>query len=60
MGRILISPVKESTVPVSGTDEQTDAYMEAMRHDPRFADTVFKIEEADDHAFKKLKVKHPS
>ncbi len=32
--------------------------MEAMRQDPRFADTVFKIDEADDHAFKKLKVKH--
>ncbi|MFZ3590046.1 rhodanese-related sulfurtransferase [Bacillus sp. DJP31] len=42
---------------VSGTTEQTSQYMMAMRQDPRFVDVVFKIEESDNHAFKKLKVK---
>ncbi|MCR8850405.1 rhodanese-related sulfurtransferase [Rossellomorea sp. SC111] len=57
MGRILISS-EGINGTCSGTIEQTDAYMEAMRQDPPFKDTVFKIDEADGHAFKKLKVKH--
>ncbi len=57
MGRILISS-EGINGTCSGTIEQTDAYIEAMRQDPHFADTVFKIDEADEHAFKKLKVKH--
>ncbi len=42
---------------VSGTIEQTEQYMIAMHQDVRFSDVVFKIEESDEHAFKKLKVK---
>ncbi|WP_335872473.1 oxygen-dependent tRNA uridine(34) hydroxylase TrhO [Bacillus sp. 2205SS5-2] len=56
-GRILISS-EGINGTCSGTIEQTDAYMKAMRQDPHFADTVFKIDEADEHAFNKLKVKH--
>jgi len=29
-----------------------------MRQDPRFSDTIFKIDEADGHAFKKMHVRH--
>ncbi len=42
---------------VSGTPEQTEQYMTTLRLDPRFSDVQFKIEESDEHAFKKLKVK---
>ena len=57
LGRILISE-EGINGTCSGTVEQTDAYMEYMKNDPRFKDTVFKIEETDGHAFKKLKVKY--
>ncbi|MEQ7739858.1 rhodanese-related sulfurtransferase, partial [Escherichia coli] len=43
---------------VSGTVEQTDKYMETMKNDPRFEGIVFKIDEADEHAFKKMHVRH--
>ena len=33
-------------------------YMETMKNDPRFEDIVFKIDEADEHAFKKMHVRH--
>ncbi|BCB05736.1 oxygen-dependent tRNA uridine(34) hydroxylase TrhO [Bacillus sp. KH172YL63] len=56
-GRILIS-AEGINGTCSGTIEQTDAYIEAMKQDRYFNDTVFKIDEADGHAFKKLKVKH--
>lgn len=42
---------------VSGTVDQTDAYMAALRRDPRFADMAFKIDEYHRHAFKKLIVR---
>lgn len=42
---------------VSGTVAQTDTYMKAMHADERFKDMVFKIDEAEGHAFKKIKVK---
>lgn len=55
-GRILVA--KEGiNGTVSGTIEQTDKYMEIMRKDSRFADIVFKIDEADKHAFKKMHVR---
>lgn len=55
-GRILVA--KEGiNGTVSGTVQQTDKYMETMRKDPRFADIVFKIDEADTHAFKKMHVR---
>ncbi|MER1986648.1 MAG: rhodanese-related sulfurtransferase [Solibacillus sp.] len=42
---------------VSGTVEQTNAYMENMQNNPQFAGIVFKIDEAPEHAFKKMKVR---
>ncbi|WP_042346596.1 oxygen-dependent tRNA uridine(34) hydroxylase TrhO [Bacillus massiliigorillae] len=42
---------------VSGTIEQTNQYMEAMKSNPLFSDIVFKIDEADGHAFKKMHVR---
>lgn len=55
-GRILVA--KEGiNGTVSGTVAQTDKYMETMKKDPRFADIVFKIDEADSHAFKKMHVR---
>ncbi len=41
----------------SGTVEQTDAYINMMKQDERFADMVYKIDEADGHAFKKMHVR---
>ncbi|WP_053365903.1 oxygen-dependent tRNA uridine(34) hydroxylase TrhO [Bacillus sp. FJAT-27245] len=55
-GRILVAE-EGINGTVSGTVEQTDAYMKAMREDERFADMVFKIDEADGHAFKKMHVR---
>lgn len=55
-GRILVA--KEGiNGTVSGTPAQTDRYMQAMHADPRFRDMVFKIDEAEGHAFAKLKVR---
>lgn len=55
-GRILIA--KEGiNGTVSGTVENTSRYMEAMHADPRFSTMVFKVDEAAEHAFKKLKVR---
>ncbi|UOF90685.1 rhodanese-related sulfurtransferase [Fodinisporobacter ferrooxydans] len=56
-GRILIA-AEGINGTVSGTVEQTDAYMQEMHSDPRFADMVFKIDETDGHAFKKMHVRH--
>lgn len=56
-GRILIAE-EGINGTVSGTIEQTDKYMEELRHDPRFADMEFKIDEAGGHAFKKMHVRH--
>ncbi len=55
-GRIIVAP-EGLNGTVSGTIEQTDAYMEFVRKDPRFADIWFKIDEADGHAFKKMFVR---
>lgn len=41
----------------SGTIEQTEKYMDMLKADPRFSDIVFKIDEADGHAFKKMHVR---
>ncbi|MFC0188703.1 rhodanese-related sulfurtransferase [Fictibacillus aquaticus] len=43
---------------VSGTFEQTEAYMDHMKSDSRFADMVYKIDEVEEHAFKKMFVRH--
>lgn len=55
-GRILVA--KEGiNGTVSGTVEQTNAYMDKMKNDPQFEGIVFKIDEADGHAFKKMHVR---
>ncbi|WP_225743593.1 rhodanese-related sulfurtransferase [Marinilactibacillus sp. Marseille-P9653] len=56
-GRILVSE-EGINGTVSGTIEETEQYMEAMRSDSRFEDTMFKIDEADGHTFKKMHVRY--
>ena len=56
-GRILVSE-EGLNGTVSGTIEQTDQYMEALRSDERFEDIMFKIDDADGHAFKKMHVRY--
>ncbi|MGN8647723.1 oxygen-dependent tRNA uridine(34) hydroxylase TrhO [Gracilibacillus sp. HCP3S3_G5_1] len=56
-GRILVAE-EGINGTVSGTVEQTNKYMEAMHNDPRFSDMVFKVDEADGHAFKKMHCRH--
>ena len=51
-GRILVAE-EGINGTISGTIEQTDAYIYAMRMDPRFRDMEYKIDEAGEHAFKK-------
>ncbi|MGG0717292.1 rhodanese-related sulfurtransferase [Robertmurraya massiliosenegalensis] len=55
-GRILVAP-EGINGTVSGLVEQTEQYMKTMKEDPRFAEMVFKIDEADEHAFKKMHVR---
>ncbi|HER2167760.1 TPA: hypothetical protein VJS50_001748, partial [Streptococcus pyogenes] len=43
---------------VSGTPEQTEQYMKDMHANPLFSDMVFKIDDAPEHAFKKIFVRH--
>jgi UPF0176 protein len=56
-GRILVAS-EGINGTVSGTVEQTQKYMDHMHEDPRFADLWFKIDEAEEHAFKKMHVRH--
>lgn len=55
-GRILVA-TEGLNGTVSGTVEQTQIYMDTLHSDPRFSDMVFKIDEADGHAFKKMFVR---
>lgn len=55
-GRILVAE-EGINGTVAGTPEQTDAYMELVKSDPRFADMVFKIDESDFLPFKKMFVR---
>lgn len=55
-GRILVA-AEGINGTVSGLVEQTEQYMKKMKEDPRFAEMVFKIDEADGHAFKKMHVR---
>lgn len=55
-GRILVAN-EGINGTVSGLIEDTDRYMEWMHQDERFKDTLFKIDEADHHAFKKMHVR---
>ncbi|MFD0051811.1 rhodanese-related sulfurtransferase [Actinomycetes bacterium NPDC127524] len=55
-GRILVA-AEGINGTVSGTMEQTEQYMEMMKNKPGFSDIIFKIDEADMHAFKKMHVR---
>lgn len=55
-GRILVAH-EGINGTLSGTVEQTNKYMEYMHAHPLFHDLVFKIDEHDGHAFKKLYVR---
>ena len=56
-GRILVAD-EGINGTVSGTIEQTNAYMELMKNDPRFSSTIFKIDEAEQNAFKKMHARY--
>ncbi|MBP1931639.1 rhodanese-related sulfurtransferase [Ammoniphilus resinae] len=55
-GRILVSH-EGINGTVSGTVEQTQAYMDVMHQNPLFKDLWFKIDESEGHAFKKMHVR---
>jgi len=55
-GRILVAR-EGINGTLSGTVEQTDAYMAHMREHPLFSDMAFKIDEADGHVFRRLSVR---
>ncbi|AMW98611.1 rhodanese-related sulfurtransferase [Rummeliibacillus sp. G93] len=55
-GRILVAP-EGINGTLSGTVEATNAYMDYMRNNPLFDGIVFKIDEAEGHAFKKMHVR---
>ncbi|MEC0243147.1 rhodanese-related sulfurtransferase [Paenibacillus dokdonensis] len=56
-GRILIAS-EGINGTLSGTVEQTEKYMNDMKANPLFADTIFKIDESEGHAFKKIFVRY--
>lgn len=56
-GRILVAS-EGINGTLSGTYEQTEQYMRDLRANPLFADTVFKIDETEEHAFKKIFVRY--
>jgi len=56
-GRILIAD-EGINGTLSGTIEQTERYMAEMHAHPLFSDLLFKIDESEGHAFKKLFVRH--
>jgi UPF0176 protein len=56
-GRILIAD-EGINGTLSGTEEQTEQYMNAMRGNTLFADMVFKIDATDGHTFKKMFVRY--
>ena len=55
-GRILVAN-EGINGTVSGTIEQTNAYIAAMQANPLFKGIVFKIDEAEGHVFKKMHVR---
>ncbi|OIN57312.1 oxygen-dependent tRNA uridine(34) hydroxylase TrhO [Arsenicibacter rosenii] len=56
LGRIIIAP-EGLNGTVSGLPDDCEKYMQAVKADPRFEALEFKVEEHDDHAFKKLHVR---
>ncbi|WP_298784011.1 rhodanese-related sulfurtransferase [uncultured Marinococcus sp.] len=55
-GRIIVAE-EGINGTVSGTVEQTEAYMQELTGDERFKDTEFKVDYAEGHAFKKMHVR---
>jgi UPF0176 protein len=55
-GRVYIAP-EGINGTVSGTTEQVDTYINYMQAHPLFSGMVFKVDEADDHAFNKMHVR---
>ncbi|WP_107841309.1 rhodanese-related sulfurtransferase [Metasolibacillus meyeri] len=55
-GRILVA-TEGINGTVSGTVAATNAYMDLMQNDPLFKGIVFKIDEVEGHAFKKMHVR---
>ncbi len=55
-GRIIIAE-EGINGTISGTQDKTDAYIYAMRMEPRFKDMDFKIDKIKEHVFKKLYVR---
>nr|WP_169810142.1 rhodanese-related sulfurtransferase [Paenibacillus antarcticus] len=56
-GRILIAD-EGINGTISGTIEQTEAYMREMHSNPLYSDMEFKIDPAEEHAFRKIFVRH--
>lgn len=55
-GRILVAE-EGINGTLSGTKEATNQYMAFMHQDERFKDTFFKVDESEEHAFKKMFVR---
>ncbi|GEK57212.1 hypothetical protein CHL76_02625 [Marinococcus halophilus] len=55
-GRIIVAE-EGINGTVSGTVDQTEAYMQELTGDERFKDTEFKVDYAEGHAFKKMHVR---
>lgn len=56
-GRIIVA-AEGLNGTVSGLKEDCEKYMAAVKADPRFAKTDFKVDSSDKHAFAKLHVRH--
>lgn len=56
-GRIIIAS-EGINGTLSGSPEQTEAYINHMRQDVRFADIVYKVDEEDESPFDKMFVRH--
>lgn len=56
-GRIIVAE-EGINGTVSGTVAQTEQYISDFRANPMFADMIFKIDASDEHAFKKMFVRH--
>ena len=56
MGRIIVA-AEGINGTVSGTVEQTNAYMDMMKSHSLFEGIVFKIDETEGHAFKRMRVR---
>lgn len=56
-GRVLIA--KEGiNGTVSGTEEQTNAYIDYMEKHPLFSDITYKVDDATEHVFPRMRVRY--